>query len=118
MTRNIANRIGKSINNAGEGGIFNTLSQYVLNKTDSWSVTSTVTIPTPFAPQTYTPGDGFTYVVFNSTSSFTIPESGRYLHYTVLGGGGGGYTGAAPRSGGGGGAGGFRAGTFFADKGT
>ena len=118
MTRNIANRIGKSINDTSEGGIFNLLSQYVLNKTDSWSVTSTVTIPTPFAPQTYNPGDGFTYVVFNSTSSFTISEGGRYLHYTVIGGGGGGYTGSVPRSSGGGGAGGFRSGTFFADVGT
>jgi len=111
MTRNFANRIGFSIEHANHGGVFNSLSQYILNKNSQWTGDGNITIPSSLAPTTYTPGDGYTYVVMSSSSLFSVFDGVFTIDYMIVAGGG--CNGAVPESDaiGGGGAGGFRSGS-------
>lgn len=110
MTRNFANRIGFSVDHGADGGVFNTLTQYILNKNNNWFGDGSITLHSSLAPTTYTPGDGYTYVVISSSSLFSISGT-LTVDYMVVAGGG--CNGAVPESDtvGGGGAGGFRSGT-------
>jgi len=110
MTRNIANRIGSSIKSAAGGGIFNMLSHYIFSKSNKWVGNGTVTIPGNI--QTYSPGDGYTYAVFNFSERFGVLDGIAEIDYMIVGGGGGSNGGPSLYYRGGGGAGGFRSGTI------
>ena len=109
MTRNIANRLGYSIKTAGkDGGIFNLLTQFVLNKQEIWNDFH-VSVPATYSPQTYVE-NGYEHVVFTGSSDFTVTgNTGGTIEYMVVGGGG--CAGYSPfpsgQSTGGGGAGGL-----------
>ena len=111
MTRNFANRIGHSIEHGMHGGVFNTLSQYILNKNNNWTGDGNLDFPSTLSPTTYTPGDGYTYVVMDSSSLFSVFDGAVTIDYMIVAGGG--CNGSQPESDavGGGGAGGFRSGT-------
>jgi len=108
MTRNIANRLGYSIKTAGkDGGIFNLLTQFVLNKQEIWNDFH-VSVPATYSPQTYVENN-YEHVVFTGSSDFTVTgNTGGTIEYMIVGGGGcGGYSGSPSyQSTGGGGAGG------------
>lgn len=112
MTRHFANRIGFSVKHARDGGVFNSLSQYILNKNSQWTGDGNITFHSSLAPTTYTPGDGYTYVVISTSSLFSVSDGDFSLDYMIVAGGG--CSGAVPKSGqtGGGGAGGFRSGSL------
>ena len=111
MTRNFANRIGHSINHGTGGGVFNSLSQYILNKNNKWTGDGSIDFPSTVSPTTYTPGDGYTYVVMDSSALFSVFDGAVTIDYMIVAGGG--CNGSQPESDavGGGGAGGFRSGT-------
>ena len=111
MTRNFANRIGYSIDHGMRGGVFNSLSQYILNKNNKWTGDGNLDFPSAVSPTTYTPGDGYTYVVMDSSSLFSVFDGAVTIDYMIVAGGG--CNGAQPETDavGGGGAGGFRSGT-------
>ena len=114
MTRNIGNRIGSSIN---DSGLFNTLRYYNLRKKNIFD--GSVNLPASIAPQTYTPGDGYTYVIFTGSDQFNITGIGRLFHYMVVGGGGGGVDSFDWRGGSGGGGGGaLRQGEIYLQEGS
>ena len=115
MTRNIGNRVGYSVGKGADGGIFNTLTQYVLSKSNRWYDYS-VSIPSTYVPQTFTSGD-YSHTVFTGSTTFTIEGSGGNINYFIVGGGGPGGSGGAPAGSGGGGGGGVRSGTIFAGPG-
>ena len=77
MTRNFANRIGHSIEHGMDGGVFNTLSQYILNKNNNWTGDGSLDFPSAVSPTTYTPGDGYTYVVLSSSSIFSVFDGAK-----------------------------------------
>jgi len=119
MTRNIGNRIGSSINSPNDSvdsGLFNTLRYYNLRKKNIFD--GSVDLPASIAPQTYTPGDGYTYVIFTGSDQFNITGIGRLFHYMVVGGGGGSHDGQNIAGGpGGGGGGAVRQGEIYLEKG-
>jgi len=119
MTRNIGNRIGSSINSPNDSvdsGLFNTLRYYNLRKKNIFD--GSVDLPASIAPQTYTPGDGYTYVIFTGSDQFNITGIGRLFHYMVVGGGGGSHDGPNIGGGSGGGGGGaVRQGEIYLEKG-
>jgi hypothetical protein len=111
MTRNFANRIGYSIDHGINGGVFNSLSQYILNKNNKWAGDGNLDFPSTLSSTTYTPGDGYTYVVMDSSSLFSVFDGVVTIDYMIVAGGG--CNGSQPESDavGGGGAGGFRSGS-------
>ena len=88
MTRNFANRIGYSIDHGMNGGVFNSLSQYILNKNNKWAGDGNLDFPSAVSPTTYTPGDGYTYVVMSSSSIFSVFDGAVTFDYMIVAGGG------------------------------
>ena len=87
MTRDFANRIGGPVLTGYDGGVFNTLQQYNLNKENDWTKTGSVTLPTN-VPRIYE--SGYYYATFKSPGTFYVTGGAVYIDYFIVAGGGAG----------------------------
>ena len=110
MTRDFANRIGGPVQTGYDGGIFNTLQQYNLNKDSDWTEPGSITLPSN-VPRIYE--SGYYYATFKSSTFFTVTGGAIHIDYFIVAGGGAGGSYDLNDATGGGGAGGVNTGSTF-----